>query len=59
MDSKWALRFLPLRVSNSSTVAGSDVFREAFDQAVAFGERGTAFEEQTWATGLQFIEERI
>ena len=36
-----------------------DVFGEAFDQAIAFGERGAAFEEQARATGLQFIEERI
>jgi hypothetical protein len=36
-----------------------DVFGEAFDQAVTFGERGSAFEEQARATGLQLIEERI
>ncbi len=36
-----------------------DVFGEAFDQAVTFGERGATFEEQARATGLQFVEERI
>jgi hypothetical protein len=36
-----------------------DVFGEPFDQAVTFGERGSAFEEQARATGLQFVEERV
>nr|WP_263377840.1 hypothetical protein [Granulicella paludicola] len=36
-----------------------DVFGEAFNQAVAFGKRRAPFEEQAWATGLQFIEERV
>jgi WD40-like Beta Propeller Repeat len=36
-----------------------DVFGEAFNQAIAFRQRGSAFEEQAWAAGLQFVEERV
>jgi hypothetical protein len=54
-----SFQFLDGRGLSNVFPENCDVFGEAFDQAIAFGERGATLEEQARPTDLQFIEERI